>query len=324
MTQQTDEHRGCGCGCFWTASHRRQRAHAPIDASAGTNCRRLDRKPAAAWRKPDQQHHHHRSAADQRSRHPRAHNAPPPPPAWSVAAVCLLALLEQVKYRVGRVGKGGSLPGERLCSGFLSTGCSAGNAEAWAASSRVSASSAQRGKHRPPVCFPPSRYSNNQRKPPVSPPPNPPGPNAPQTPTKPPPRPRRHRPVPGRHRRHGQGPPLLLGEAARVRLPRSVVELDRHQVHRHGDGPCDDPPRVQPQQVRAGAGGAAVGLRSAGVCPGQRIHRWGSDRPGFAPTQAGGVCPGQRIHRALTRRDTACIAHAARTRCCWTSTPTPR
>lgn len=38
---------------------------------------------------------------------------------WSVAAIFLLALLEQVKYRIGRIGKDGSLPGPSATLPFL-------------------------------------------------------------------------------------------------------------------------------------------------------------------------------------------------------------
>ncbi|KAI8471151.1 MAG: cytochrome P450, C-22 desaturase [Monoraphidium minutum] len=38
---------------------------------------------------------------------------------WSVAAICLLALLEQVKYRVGRNGRNGALPGPSATLPFL-------------------------------------------------------------------------------------------------------------------------------------------------------------------------------------------------------------
>lgn len=38
---------------------------------------------------------------------------------WSVAAICLLALLEQVKYMVGRISRDGSLPGPAATVPFL-------------------------------------------------------------------------------------------------------------------------------------------------------------------------------------------------------------
>ncbi len=85
---------------------------------------------------------------------------------WSVAAICLLAVLEQVKFRVGRLGRDGSLPGEapNLCLGFASS------VEEWCSSRGLAVRQRQdrrEGKGCPPPLIP-SPATHPQKGPPAT------------------------------------------------------------------------------------------------------------------------------------------------------------